>query len=120
VSANVRQRTDRNAAAMRYPARFPINLVYRSKSWDNTGMKQTVSLNAEQRKAPQSGESVPITESESPLECVVIRADLYERVKALLTGLDPRDTYPAIDEVFRQDWSDPKMAEYDDYEARKP
>ena len=83
-------------------------------------MKQTLSLTVEQCKALQSGESVPVTESETQLECVVIRADLYERVKVLLSGLDPRDAYPAIDQVFREDWSDPKMAEYDDYEARKP
>ncbi|HUY34405.1 MAG TPA: hypothetical protein VMV69_16785 [Pirellulales bacterium] len=34
-------------------------------------------------------------------------------------GIDPRDAYPALDESFRQGWSDPKMAEYHDYEARK-
>jgi len=77
-------------------------------------MNQTVSLTAEQRQALEQGEPVPVTESETQLECVVIRADLYERVKSLLSGFDPRDAYPAIDEVFRQDWSDPKMAEYDD------
>lgn len=83
-------------------------------------MKQTVSLPPEQRRALEQGEPVPVTESETLLECVVIRADLYERVKSLLPGFDPREAYPAIDEVFREDWSDPKMAEYDDYESRKP
>jgi len=81
-------------------------------------MKQTVSLPAEQRKALEQGKPVPVTEAGTQLECVVIRADMYERVRALL--LDPRETYPAVDEVFREDWSDPKMAEYDDYESRKP
>ncbi|HEV3342986.1 MAG TPA: hypothetical protein VG125_21610 [Pirellulales bacterium] len=32
---------------------------------------------------------------------------------------DPREAYPALDEVMREDWSDTKMAEYDDYESRK-
>ena len=95
--------------------------MYRAERWPATRLefrfwfrygKRSVQ-SPEQRKALESGESVPVTKSESQLECIVIRADLYERVKALLPGLDPRDTYPAIDEVFREDWSDPKMAEYD-------
>ena len=51
-------------------------------------------------------------------ECV-IRADVFERIKGLLPEFDPRETYPASDEVMREDWSDPKMAEYDDYESRR-
>lgn len=83
-------------------------------------MKQIVSLPAEQQKALEQGEAVPVTEAQTQLECVVIRADMYERVKSLLPGFDPKEAYPAIDEVFREDWSDPKMAEYDNYESRKP
>jgi hypothetical protein len=36
-----------------------------------------------------------------------------------VSGLDPRDTYPAVDKVMSEDWDDPKMAEYDDYESRQ-
>ena len=83
-------------------------------------MNQIVTLPAEQRKALEKGEPVLVTVLESQLDCVVIRADMYERVKTLLAGFDPCETYPAVDEVFREDWDDPKMAEYDEYEARKP
>ena len=79
-----------------------------------------MTLTVEQRKARELGEAVHVTEAETQMECVLIRADLYERVKSLLPELDPRETYPAIDEVMREGWSDPKMAEYDDYESRKP
>jgi hypothetical protein len=27
--------------------------------------------------------------------------------------------YPAIDEAWKEDWDDPKMAEYDNYEEHK-
>jgi len=33
--------------------------------------------------------------------------------------LDPREPYPALDEVMKEDWSDRKMADYDDYEPHK-
>lgn len=83
-------------------------------------MKLTVHLAAEQQKALEQGEAVPVTEGQTQLECVVIRADMYERVKALLPGFTPSEAYPAIDEAFREDWSQPKMSEYDNYESRRP
>lgn len=76
-----------------------------------------MSLTSEQRTALEQGEAVHMTEPDTRMECVVIRADVYERVKVLLGDFDPRMAYPAMDEVMREDWSDPKMAEYDDYES---
>jgi len=52
-------------------------------------------------------------------ECVVVRADLFGRVDSLLQSLDPRQAYPAIDEAWKEGWSDPKMADYDHYEDRQ-
>jgi hypothetical protein len=46
-------------------------------------------------------------------EYVLVRADVYDRLERLM-DIDPRDAYPALDESFREGWSDPKMAEYDD------
>jgi len=82
-------------------------------------MNQSVDLTAEQWSALERGQEVRVTNSTSSLECVVIRADVYDRVKALLPDFDPKETYPAVDEVVREDWSDPIMAEYDDYESRR-
>jgi hypothetical protein len=61
-----------------------------------------------------------IPEPETQIQCVVIRADVYERAKVLLTEFDPRLAHPAMDAVMREEWRDPKMAEYDDYESRHP
>ena len=82
-------------------------------------MKESVTLSTEHRQALQQGQTVAVTEQTTQLECVVLRADVFEQIKKLLPDFDPRDAYPAIDEVMREDWSDPKMAEYDNYESRK-
>ncbi|HEV7226205.1 MAG TPA: hypothetical protein VGN42_26090 [Pirellulales bacterium] len=82
-------------------------------------MEESLTLNAEHQKALQQGESVPVIEKATQTPCVVVRADVFDRIKKLLPDFDPRETYPALDEVMKEDWSDPKMAEYDDYEANK-
>ena len=53
---------------------------------------------------------------------VLMRAEQFEKVKALVgeDDLDPRETYPLIDEVMREDWDDPAMDIYNDYDAHRP
>jgi hypothetical protein len=53
---------------------------------------------------------------------VLMRADQYEKVKLLFEGddLDPREIYPLIDEVMKEDWDDPAMDIYNDYDAHRP
>ena len=82
-------------------------------------MVQPVTLTDEQRRSLENGTAVRVTEPETRLECVMIRADVFERVKSLLSDLDPREAYAALDESFRAGWIDPQMAEYDDYESRQ-
>ena len=77
-------------------------------------MEESLTLNAEHQKALQQGESVPVVEKTTQTPCVVVRADVFDRIKKLLPDFDPREACPAIDEVMKEDWSDPKMAEYDD------
>lgn len=45
---------------------------------------------------------------------------LFAQIKALLPDLDVEAAYAAADEVFAPDWNDLLMAEYDDYESRRP
>lgn len=82
-------------------------------------MEESLTLNAEHRKALQEGESVSVIETGTQIECVVVRADVFNRIRKLLADFDPRGAYPAVDEVMKEDWNDPKMAEYDDYESRR-
>lgn len=82
-------------------------------------MEESLTLNAERRQALQQGKSVSVVETGTQIECVVVRADVFNRFRTLLPDLDQRDAYPAIDEAMKDDWSDPKMAEYDDYESHR-
>lgn len=82
-------------------------------------MEESLTLNAEHRKALQQGQSVSLIETGTQLECVVVSADVFQRFRTLLSDLDPREAYPATDEVMKEDWNDPKMAEYDDYESHR-
>ena len=73
-------------------------------------------LSAEQIRAVESGEAVSITVQATP--CVLIRADIYERVQRIL---DIEAAYPLLDETFREGWEAPGMADYDRYdELRRP
>jgi hypothetical protein len=71
-------------------------------------------LSAAQIRAIENGEAVPITVGHT--KCVLMREDLYERVK---TGLDIEDAYPLLDETFREGWDAPGMADYDRYDELK-
>jgi antitoxin (DNA-binding transcriptional repressor) of toxin-antitoxin stability system len=73
-------------------------------------------LSSDQLRAVENGEAVPITVDQTP--CVLIRADIYDRVRAML---DIEEAYPLIDETFQDGWEAPGMADYDRYdEFRRP
>lgn len=97
----------------------PLRLAPAEKAWQNHVMKLSVTLTDDQRKALEEGQAVPAIDAETQIECVVIRSDVFERVKGVFPDIDPRETYPAVDEVMREDWSTPQMAEYDDYDAHR-
>jgi hypothetical protein len=77
-------------------------------------MGETMELSAAQVRAIENGEAVPITVGHT--KCVLIREDLYERVK---TVLDIQDVYPLLDETFREGWDAPGMSDYDRYDELK-
>ncbi len=69
-------------------------------------------LSADQLKALQSGSPVPVKLDGT--DCVVLRKDLYDKVKGLIyddSEMDPRETYPAVLAAWDQD-DNP-----DDYES---
>lgn len=79
-------------------------------------------LTKDQFEQAKSGRAVEIAENGE--EFVLIRKDLYERVKAVLYD----DSEPSHDElraifargVESSDWNDPAMDVYDDYDKHKP
>jgi hypothetical protein len=81
-------------------------------------------LTAEERRELRQAnrEPVRLTDPDTNQEYVLVRADIYDRLKSLLyvdTDFDPTMGYPLADEVMKEDWNDPKMAEYDHYEEHK-
>jgi hypothetical protein len=71
-------------------------------------------LSADQLRAVASGEAVPITVNQTP--CVLIRADIYDRVQAML---DIEAAYPLIDETFQEGWAALDIADYGRYDELK-
>jgi hypothetical protein len=71
-------------------------------------------LSAEQIWAVENGEAVSIKVKQT--NCILIREDLYERVKAVL---DIEAAYPIIDEAFQEGWDAPGMEDYDRYDEMK-
>jgi hypothetical protein len=78
----------------------------------------TIELTDQQRQAVAAAGDAPpsVVDPVTNSVHVLVRAEVYERLMALLAAdFDAREAYPAVDEAFREDWDDPKMAEYDRY-----
>ena len=67
-----------------------------------------MNLTAEQLEAVRQGEPLRFTDPETKGEFVVLRADVFARVQALLTGTnDVEAMYPALADLAPEDWEDP-------------
>jgi len=61
-------------------------------------------------------EPLRLIDPENREEYVLLRAGAYARMQALLTELDPRETYPALHRALRDEgWDDSQMDEYNRY-----
>jgi hypothetical protein len=79
-------------------------------------------LTPEQQHAlSQSGsELVRAVDPATMTHYVLLRADLYERLRVLFDAeSDVADSYPAVERAFAEGWNDPKMDDYDRYEELK-
>jgi hypothetical protein len=93
------------------------SLRYNAQS--NTEGHGMIQMTQEQWKAARNGEPVWLHSDEA--DFVVLRADMYQRLRALLEkDFAPSEAYPAVDRAFAEGWNDPKMDDYDRYEELKP
>jgi hypothetical protein len=71
----------------------------------------------EQRKLlHSSGEPVRLVDPDTKQEYVLLLADAYDRLRSVLSDLDPRDFYPALHRTLRDEgWDSPQMDEYNRY-----
>src|SRR5271157_4288069 len=66
----------------------------------------------------QAGEQpVQLTDPETNSLYIIVRADVYERMRALCDDFDIRDAYPLMDQVAAlEGWDDPSMDIYNEYQ----
>jgi hypothetical protein len=78
-------------------------------------------ITPEIRKAiEQAGEQpVRLADPETNLVYIMVRAEVYERMRAICDDFDIRDAYPLMNQVAaREGWDDPSMDIYDEYQPR--
>jgi hypothetical protein len=66
----------------------------------------------------QAGESpVQLTDPETNAAYVIVRAEVYERMRALCDDFDIRELYPMMNDVAaREGWDDPAMGIYNEHQ----
>jgi hypothetical protein len=75
-------------------------------------------LTVEQRDLlkQSGGEPVRLLDPDTNQEYVLLHAEVYNQLRAVLTDLDPRELYPALHRTLRDEgWDDPQMDEYNRY-----
>jgi hypothetical protein len=82
-------------------------------------------LTEEQRQAihdAHDAEPVVVIDPTNQTPYVLLRADLYDRYRALFEEtFDVREAYQAIDELAaKEGWNDPSMDAYDALDPRRP
>jgi hypothetical protein len=85
----------------------------------------SVSLSLEQRQAlaDHPGEPVELFDEVSHARYVLVPAEHFERIKALLTNeeFDVRESYVAqSDALAAAGWDDPELDAYNDYDTHRP
>jgi hypothetical protein len=64
-----------------------------------------------------------VVDPETQVEYVIVRADLYERVKSLVEADDltsEEKRHLLAESGKRPGWDNPEMDDYDDYDAHRP
>jgi hypothetical protein len=82
----------------------------------------TPKLTVEQQQALDAQPDAPVrvVDERNHTEYVLLRADLYERVKALFEEDDLSDTYAAqMESAMRAGWDDPAMDDYNNYDENR-
>lgn len=73
-----------------------------------------MNLTREQFEQAKSGQPVEIAENGD--EFILIRKDVYDRVRYAADDMDPRDAYPLVNEAMREDDArDPLLDSYEKY-----
>lgn len=75
-------------------------------------------LTQEQRQMlrESGGDPLRLVDPDTNKEYVLVEAEVYDRCRAALTDLDPREFYPGLHRTLRDEgWDEPHMDEYNRY-----
>jgi hypothetical protein len=81
-------------------------------------MEQTVTLTNDQREALERGQALRVTDSETQMDYVLIRADVFDGVRVLVDDrpLSQEEKLAAIKAAgLRAGWDDPALDVYEQY-----
>jgi hypothetical protein len=86
--------------------------------------KIMIELTPEQRQRLQHGEAVSVTDPETATPYVVLRKDVFDRVRALLCD-DSEATHDELRAMLARSsaangWDEPGMDAYDRYDEERP
>jgi hypothetical protein len=85
-------------------------------------MGPAMTLTDEQRDAIKNGDAVHFTDPQTQLECVLVRADVFDRVRALLIDDGPLSTEEKLAAIraagLRAGWDDPALDVYEQYRTK--
>lgn len=82
-------------------------------------------LTSEQQQAIERGEAIRIIAEPPGAPVVVLSSETFDRLTAATGSIESDNeanvsaAYPLVEEILKEDWINPLMAEYDDYERRK-
>ena len=80
-------------------------------------------LSADQQRALENGEPVRTIEPVTALECVIVRADVFDRLKSLIYNDGPLTQEERLAAILhagqRAGWDDPELDVYEEYRKKK-
>ena len=75
-----------------------------------------MNITKEQLEQAKGGQAVKIAENGD--QFVLVRKDVYDRVRGVIEDWEPRDGYPLVNEAMREDdANDPLLDSYQQYKS---
>jgi hypothetical protein len=94
-----------------------------ANQWYNCGMTPKLTDEMRQSLSEHPGQPVYVVDASTQKSYVLVPADTYQKVQALLyddSQPNPNEFLPLVHEALKDDWNAPGMESYDNYDAHRP
>jgi hypothetical protein len=78
-----------------------------------------IELTEQQRRELTGAEPIRVRNPDTDETYVLVKTEIYERMKALLSEDWAEGAYLSAMDVFREGWDDPRMDVYDELDPRR-